>query len=584
MLRTIACVVGLFAITVLAAWPAPANDAYIDDIAAAAVHIEHGDYNRAVEDVNSAFTKRSGEPLAHIALGIVFLHTRQADRAFKEFTTARALDEHSELAAYGLALYYLASGKRDAARDWLYKASADGAYDVQPVLSYLAALSGEYPEESAPVPDPVLAQIRGYRLFKQQKYRESREILSPLVAGVRGFNEEFSAVTTFNPASPVSFAGRQLSKPYKSPSEAEPGLKKVTGAITLRADLARSQGISYVLFFVDDKMIGMINHTPYECNWDTTSFANAPHAIRIQGFSTDGIVTSEKSIRVIVSNKRATASGPVDGDAAVQAERKLWESLRLKPSRRLSYYLLAKCAEAVKDGAAAVAALEHVVGIDPDYRDARSLLISKYAPLDKYREIWQTSPKSKMIAITFDDGPTTRTGELLDILVRKGVKATFFVVGSMAEARPETLRRMAAEGHQIENHTYSHRNLEFLSPIEVERELIRTNSVIRDVTGGAGRLFRLPGGHHNGKLSSSAGKFGFRLVFWTVNCSKTEGTKVPNILKLVTSKAKPGGIILMHNGEDVTLLALPKVIDALKVKGYKLVTLKEMMAAAAGNR
>lgn len=570
---------GIVVLVVLAAGPAPASDAYINDIAASAARIERGDYDAAVEHINSAFTKRSGEPLAHIALGIVFLHTRHTDRAYKEFNTARALDKDNALASYGLALYYLFTGKGDYARQNFYKASASGAYDTAPALAYLAALSGELPDVASAT-DPVLLQIEAQRHFKRREFKETRQILSKWTDGLRGFEEEIGSVVTFDRDKPLGMTGRGLSKPYKSLSEAEPGLKKVSGTITLRADLARTQGISFVLFYVDDNLIGMLNHPPYECDWDTTRYANSPHTVKIEGHDENGTVLSKKSVRVVVSNKVSETSGSAEGDDVARVERKLFDCLRLKPSRRLAYYTIAKCAGAEKDSAAALTAIERAVAIDPNYKDARNLLIDYYSPLQRYKEIRQGPTKDKLIAITFDDGPNLRTDKLLDVLAEKKVKATFFIVGSMAERNPEILKRMAAAGHEIQNHTYSHRNLEMLPDVEIERELIRTNAVIRGITGSSSRLFRLPGGHSNGKLSSVAGRYGLRPVFWTVNCSKVEGTTTETILSLIKSDASPGGIVLMHNVEDVTLLALPKALDDLKSRGYKFVTVSGLLASS----
>ena len=577
MFWVVASVLALAGLGLALGAPAAASDAYIEDIAAAAVHIEQGNYDRAARVINSALALRSGDPLAHVALGTVFLHTRQLDRALKEFTAANNVAKDHPVALYGLALYYLASGKSASAQNYLDRVAAAGTYDVGPTIAYLSALSGRYPEGAAPTADAALLQIWAQGRFKRGEYKEARRVLSGIVEGRCGFEEEFGAVMTFDPASAVALTGRALSKPYKPASEAEGGLGKVSGIFTLKADLRKTQGIAYVLFLVDDALIAMVNHFPYECEWDTRQYANAPHTVKIQGNGLNGVVLSERSVRVLVSNKVAPTSGVATGEDAERAQRKLWDCLRLKPSLRLAYYTLAKCAQAERDDAAALAALERVVAIDPKYKDARSLLARHYSPLQKYREIWRVLRKDKVAAITFDDGPSPRTGRLLDILAQKGVKATFFVVGSMAEANPSILRRIASEGHEIENHTYSHRNLRYLSGIEIERELMRTVVVVRSITGRSSRYFRPPGGHQNGSLASAAGKYGFSSVFWTVNCSKHQGTKPDNIVRQVASATVPGSIILMHHDEDVTLMALPRVIDALRAKGYRLVTLSELV-------
>jgi peptidoglycan/xylan/chitin deacetylase (PgdA/CDA1 family) len=579
LLRSIARILAVLAFAALSVSAYSATDPYLDDLASAAVHMEQGDYERAADFINSALVRRSGDPLAQIALGAMFLHTRQPDRAFKAFMSAQSMEKDNPLTLYGFGLYYLSTGKRDSAKNFLTRASAPASYDVSPALAYLSALSGTYPGKSASLADPVAAQISAQGRFRARDYESTEKILSVLVSNRGQFDEDPGAVLTFDPACPVSFTGHALSKPYRSPTEAEPGLKRCSGTIALKADLTKAQGIAYVLFYVDDTLIGVVNQAPYACRWNTAKYANAPHTVKIQGNGQDGMVLTEKSTRVMVYNKSTQGSNPLDKSEVKRVQDKLWECLRLKPSMRLAYYTLAKCAEAQKDKTAQLSAIERTVAIDPSYKDARQLLIRQYAPIDKYREIWKVPSKQKIAALTFDDGPNPNTRKILDVLSGKGVKATFFVVGQMAQANPEMLRRMAAEGHELEMHTYSHRNMEMLSDIEIEQELVRTASIIRGITGVSSHFFRPPGGHQNPNLASSAGEYGFSAILWTVNCSKNEGTKPENVLKQVSTETVPGSIILMHNVEDVELQALPSVIDALKAKGYKLVTLSELLAS-----
>ncbi|MEN6372089.1 MAG: polysaccharide deacetylase family protein [Armatimonadota bacterium] len=565
----------ILTITCIAVTPAAAGDAYIDDIVAAAVAMEQGNYDSAAVNINSAFTQRSGDPLVHIALGTMLLHTRQLDRAFKEFTAANELSPNHPLAMYGFGLYYLAYGKTDSARKYFEKASAGGVCDTGPALAYISAISGRNAEPSE---HPVLQQIAAEKRFASGDYKVARDILSAMVKDWRGFEEEPGAVMTFDPKSAVAFTGKNLSKPYRTPSQAEPKLPVMSGTTILKADLSRTQGIAYVLFYVDDELLGMVNHSPYECQWDTTKYANSPHTIKIEGHSLVSTVVTDKSTRVMVSNTGPSLTAKVDPEEAMRAEKALWDCLKLKPSKRLAYYTLSKCADAGKDKKAATNALEHVVGIDPDYKDARELLISHYAPIAKYHEVWKAARKEKVAAITFDDGPSVSTPRLLKVLADKNVQATFFVVGAMAESNPDMLHQIAAGGHEIQIHTYSHRNLHYLSNIEIEKELVRTAAVVGDITGKSSRFFRPPGGHQNGNLATAAGKYGFSSVFWTVNCSRNEGTTPQNIIRQVSSQTVPGSIILMHNVEEVTLMALPKVIDALRAKGYKLVTFSELLS------
>lgn len=554
---------------------AQASDAYIEHIRSAASHIARGDYDRAVADIDNALVRQSGDPLVHLALGTVFLHTRQLRSAFKEFTAAHTLVKDHPLALYGFGIYYLAHGRRDLAANYFERASA-GPYNVAPTLAYLSVFSA-LPDAAEPSDDPVLAQVSAYTHYRRQDYEKTRSMLYQLTEGWRGFQEEFGAVMTFSPAESVDLTGGDLSKPYKSPLESAQGLRRVSGSITLKADLGRAQNVAYVLFFVDGELIAMVNRAPFSCEWDTRKYSNAPHTVKIQGNDSNGIVLSDKSLRVLVSNR--TNVGPLTSEEARRAESMLWECLKLKPSRRIPYYMIAKCSDALNDKSAALSALETTVAIDPNYKDARDLLVRHYEPLEDYREIWRVDCKEKLAALTFDDGPNAGTAKLLDVLKEKDVKATIFVVGSTAEANPDTLKRMASEGHEVQIHPYSHRDLSMLSSAEIEKELVRAAVVIRRIIGKRAKFFRPPGGNENENLASPARKYGFSSVFWTVDCIKSEGTEAQAVVEQVASETMPGSIILMRSVEDESIRLLPQVIDALRSRGYKLLTLSELLAS-----
>ncbi len=575
--RAIGLVLGALCLVVTSILPA-VGSTYAEHLILATARISEGDYDGAVAEINSALTRRSDDPLAQLALGIVFLNTLQSAQAEKQFQSALLMSEgQNPIASYGLGICHLSSGRNEAAVKAFRQAGTDAAYDIEPTMSYIAALSGNcYQGESK---NPVMQSIAAYGLFKDDKFAESAEILFDICKDWKGFSEDTGPVMFFDPAKPFTFANKKLARPYKTPNEAEPNLKKVSGRVTLRADLENAEGISYVLYFVDDIMVGMVNHHPFECVWDTTLFANTPHSIRIEGRDIAGTILSEQSLRVAVSNSGSSTMGSPKSDDVKQVESRLWELIQIKPSRRLTYYTLAKNLKALKNHASALSYMERTVGINPAFMDSMKILTEWHAPIAPYREIRKGNPNLKLAAITFDDGPNPNTGRLLDILAQKNVKATFFVVGSMAEAHSDMLQRIAADGHEIENHTYSHRNLRYLSDSEIIKELVRTTAIVRDLTGQSSKYFRPPGGNNNSLLNRSAGRLGFSSVFWTINVGNTEGTKPDYILHQVKKELVPGSIILMHNVEEVTLLALPRVIDELRAKGYKLVTLEQLLAA-----
>ncbi|HHY66483.1 MAG TPA: polysaccharide deacetylase family protein, partial [Alicyclobacillus sp.] len=136
----------------------------------------------------------------------------------------------------------------------------------------------------------------------------------------------------------------------------------------------------------------------------------------------------------------------------------------------------------------------------------------------------------KQAALTFDDGPdVTYTTRILDILRREGIHATFFIVGQRAQAHPEMVRRIIAEGHAVGNHSWDHPNFTKLSIAEIRSELIRTNDLLRSLVGYTPDLFRPPYGELTPALVQTIGGMGFKIIDWSVDTRDWAGTPVPTI-------------------------------------------------------
>ncbi len=184
-------------------------------------------------------------------------------------------------------------------------------------------------------------------------------------------------------------------------------------------------------------------------------------------------------------------------------------------------------------------------------------------------------PAKPRIALTFDDGPSARyTGEILDILAEYGVKATFFAVGVNAEKHPDLLRRVAAEGHEIGNHTYSHPHLQKMDEAKLAEELTRTAVLIESITGKCPTLFRPPEGVVTASVKTAALQGGYRLVLWTIDTRDWAKNAVGNIVSEVKAHVADGAIILFHDwvaGDSPTPAALRRVIPYLLEQGYDIV-------------
>lgn len=184
------------------------------------------------------------------------------------------------------------------------------------------------------------------------------------------------------------------------------------------------------------------------------------------------------------------------------------------------------------------------------------------------------------IAITFDDGPhATFTPRLLDMLRERNLKATFYVCGNNAELYPDLLRRMIAEGHEIGNHSYNHPNLGKMSQEQVRSQLSRTHEAIVRATGIAPRTFRPPYGSFTQAQREWAMKeYGYPTVLWSVDPFDWKKPGAGAITSRILGQTGSGGIILAHDIHGQTIDAMPGTLDGLSSKGYRFVTVTQLMA------
>lgn len=179
------------------------------------------------------------------------------------------------------------------------------------------------------------------------------------------------------------------------------------------------------------------------------------------------------------------------------------------------------------------------------------------------------------IAITFDDGPHPKfTPGLLDGLKERNVKASFFVIGELAEANPELIKREAAEGHLIGNHTYHHVDIAKVSDEKVREEIQRTNAVIQRITGKEVDFVRPPFGVWQKKLEQ---EMAVLPVLWSVDPLDWTTENTDEIVNKVVTKVKENDIILLHDCYQSSVDAALRIIDILTKEGYEFVTADEMI-------
>lgn len=190
----------------------------------------------------------------------------------------------------------------------------------------------------------------------------------------------------------------------------------------------------------------------------------------------------------------------------------------------------------------------------------------------------------KRVALTFDDVPDEQyTPEVLDILAREHVRATFFVVGERAAKAPSVLCRIRAEGHAIGNHSYDHTSYAHLPPSKFEEQIESTSRLLRTHLGFTPRFLRPPYGEITPRQLMWTQSRGYFVVNWDVDTQDWRGLSADQIVRNAQKTLAPGSIILQHAGggigEDLsgTVKALPRLIRMLRDQGYEMVTVPELL-------
>jgi peptidoglycan-N-acetylglucosamine deacetylase len=224
---------------------------------------------------------------------------------------------------------------------------------------------------------------------------------------------------------------------------------------------------------------------------------------------------------------------------------------------------------------------------DPEYR--RLLAVALQDDVERQKGIRVSrvitgDPSQRLAALTFDDGPHgEKTGDLLTVLRRLRVPATFFVVGKMALRYPDLIERMVLDGHELGNHTYNHYRLPQIPLSEVPGELNRTRDVLTGIVGAPTRLFRPPGGEYNDRIQKIIAQEGYTNMLWTDDPADYKlGRTATKITDLVMRDLTPGAIILLHSGLPETTKAVPEFVARIRAQGYTFVTSSELIQRGNG--
>ncbi|MDD5097798.1 MAG: polysaccharide deacetylase family protein [Candidatus Omnitrophica bacterium] len=205
--------------------------------------------------------------------------------------------------------------------------------------------------------------------------------------------------------------------------------------------------------------------------------------------------------------------------------------------------------------------------------------------------IYRVNSSEKLVALTFDDGPSpVWTPKILDELKAAGVKATFFMLGEHVARYPDVARRVVNEGHEIGNHTYDHHVLLYYTMKELEDELNYADRVIKGVTGVETKYFRPPKAWLTKEEKVEVNAMGYQVILWSLNSKDWVTFHDKQITSYILRRIRSGDIILFHDSggaftaeggdRSQTVKTIPRLVKKLKERGYKFVTITQLLKGA----
>ena len=200
------------------------------------------------------------------------------------------------------------------------------------------------------------------------------------------------------------------------------------------------------------------------------------------------------------------------------------------------------------------------------------------ASTDRKIPIYCVDTDKKVCAISFDAAwGNEQTDTLLDTLDEYKVKTTFFLVGDWVKKYPDSVKKINKKGHDIGNHSSTHAYMTQLSTSDMTKEINDCNSEVKKLTGKTPSLFRPPYGDYNNDVVETVNSLDMYCVQWNIDSLDWKDPSVDRIVQNCVNKLEPGSIILLHNGATNTPAALPRIIEAIRIKGFKIVPISELL-------
>lgn len=207
-----------------------------------------------------------------------------------------------------------------------------------------------------------------------------------------------------------------------------------------------------------------------------------------------------------------------------------------------------------------------------------NMVVSLVSITEKELPIYSVQREETLVALTFNCAwEENDIPQLLDLLERENIKATFFLVGQWIERYPDSVRQIVDAGHEIGNHSYSHVDFVGAGEEVIRQQMEKTDALIREVTGSDPVLARVPSGSYDSRVIRLLRQEGYEVIQWDVDSIDWKKPPAKEITERILTKVQNGSIVLFHSGAATTLEALPDVIAGLREKGYCFTTVGDLL-------
>lgn len=208
----------------------------------------------------------------------------------------------------------------------------------------------------------------------------------------------------------------------------------------------------------------------------------------------------------------------------------------------------------------------------------RNMVVSLVSVSDRELPVYSVQRQEPLAALTFNCAwDENDIPQLLELLEQEKIKATFFLVGQWIEQYPDSVRQIAAAGHEIGNHSYSHVDFAGADEETIRRQMEKTDALIQELTGKKPTLARVPSGSYDSRVIRFLRQQGYEVIQWDVDSVDWKKPPAEEIVQKVVGKAQNGSILLFHSGAATTLQALPRVIAGLREKGLGFTTVGDLL-------